>query len=95
MEIWINDEEIINRIYNRISDLSEENKLLYDNSNLSFQFNEIADKESALTHGFIIDFCLLTNTSYEYIVMGKTPICDSGEKNKLYKRLIEKNDFTI
>lgn len=95
MEIWIDDEDIINRIYNRISDLSEEYRSLYDNSNLPFQFNEIADKESALTHGFVIAFCLLTNTSYEYIVIGKMPICDSDEKNKLYKRLIEKNDFTI
>lgn len=95
MEIWIDDKEIINRIYNRISDLSEEHKSLYDNSNISLQFNEIVDEGSALTHGFIIDFCLLTNTSYEYIVIGKTPICDSGEKNKLYERLIEKKDFTI
>ena len=95
MEIWIDDKEVIDRIYNRISDLSVKVKSEYNNSNLSIQFNEIVDGESALTHDFVINFCLLTNTSYRYIILGKTPIYDSDEKNNLYKRLIEKNDFTI
>ena len=34
MEIWIRDEEIINRIMQRISELDEEITLKYSNSNL-------------------------------------------------------------
>lgn len=94
MEIWIEDNEIIDRIYNRISDLSEEVKLKYVNSNLSIEFNEIVDGNSALTHAFVIEFCILTNTSYRYLILGQTPIYDD-EKNNLYKRLIAKKDYTI
>ena len=37
MEIWIEDKEIIDRIYKRILDLSEDIKMRYDNSNLSIE----------------------------------------------------------
>lgn len=94
MEVWIDNNEIIDRIYNRISDLSEEIKLRYINSNICIEFNEIVDGNSALTHDFIIDFCILTNTSYKYLMLGQTPIYDD-EKNNLYKRLIAKKDYTI
>ena len=94
MEIWIEDKEIIDRIYKRILDLSEDIKMRYDNSNLSIEFNEIMDGEKELTHSFVIDFCMLTSTNYKYLVLGQTPIYDD-EKNNLYKRLIAKKDFTI
>lgn len=94
MEVWIDDNEIIDRIYNRISDLSEDVKLKYNNSNLSKVFYEIVDGEKELTHDFVIEFCILTSTSYRYLVLGQMPIYDN-EKNNLYKRLIAKKDYTI
>lgn len=95
MEIWIRDEEIINRIMQRISELDEEITLKYSNSNLSMDFYKIIDGENILTHDFIIEFCILTNTNYKYILLGQTPIYDVDNNNYLYKRLIANKDFSI
>ena len=47
------------------------------------------------THKDIIDFCIATNTSYRYIMIGEYPICDTDNKNLLYEKLIDKSDYTL
>lgn len=94
MEIWINDAEIIERINERIANLNNE-------KHTEIAQNGVASKimaaihDNKLTHEAVIDFCLATKTSYRYIVLGKSPICDTEQKNELYKRLIEKSDYTL
>lgn len=47
------------------------------------------------THKDIIEFCIATNTSYRYIMIGEYPICDTDNKNLLYEKLIDKSDYTL
>lgn len=94
MEVWINDAEIIGRINERIANLNTE-------THTGLTQNGIASKimaaihDGKLTHEAVIDFCLATQTSYRYIVLGVPPIYDTDKKNDLYKRLIEKSDYTL
>ena len=94
MEVWISDAEIIGRINERIASLNTE-------KHTELARNGIASKimaaihDNKLTHEAVIDFCLETQTSYRYIVLGVPPIYDTDKKNDLYKRLIEKSDYTL
>lgn len=94
MEIWINDAEIIARINDCIANLGDETHAkLAQNGIASRTMAAIHDNK--LTHEAVIDFCLATQTSYRYIVLGVSPIYDVDKKNELYKRLIEKSDYTL
>lgn len=95
MEIWIDDKEIIGRIQSRVSELSDDESVVYYNSDISMLLDNIFKGNAPLTHDIVIRFCIQTNTSYKYIVLGKNPVYDMDDSNRLYQRLIKKNDFTI
>jgi len=91
MEIWIKDNEIIERMKSVLKELSDEKKELYNNS----PYPVIVEQKKSITHKDVIEFCLLLNVSYKYIMIGIGSIIDIDEKNHLYESLIEKCDYTI
>ena len=95
MEVWINNKEIIDRICCRIENLSDNARVEYLKSDLPETFNMVRTGSKDLTHEFVIAFCILTNTSYKYIVLGISPIYDVVGKNNMYKHLIDKRDYSI
>ena len=94
MEVWINDAEIIERINHCVANLNDEKHAELAKNGIASKIMGIIH-DGKPTHEAVIDFCQATQTSYRYIVLGETPIYDTDGKNGLYKRLIEKSDYTL
>lgn len=93
MEIWINDKEIAQRITDRIAELSKHESDIDTKNIIGRMLTSLRNMD--FTHKDIIEFCIATNTSYRYIMIGEYPICDTDNKNLLYEKLIDKSDYTL
>lgn len=92
MNIIIDNAEILNRMHNRIAQLKTYDYSVDSNILDLYESIDHLKDDDYIT---LINFCLDTNTNYRHLILGETPICDTEGRNKLYKRLIDKKDFTL
>lgn len=97
MYIEFDDKEISNRIKQIIKDLKSQKKIksqadIARKIGISpQQFSEVLAGRNKMTPEFILNLCIETNISYEYITKGIAPIYDVDNKNELLKKIIFTN----
>lgn len=92
MNIEIQNEVILQRILDRLESLKKDNHI---SDEIYTDYKTIFSSPNDIDHGRVILFCIDTNTSYKYIVLGEYPIYDVDNTNTLYKELIDSGKYTI
>lgn len=91
MEIAIDNSVIFERIKNLLEEYYANNQI---SESIYSQYSAIRASDE-INHNVVIQFCIDTNTSYQYVILGNYPIYDVDNTNRFYKKLIEKGDYTI
>ena len=91
MEIAIDNDIILGRIKNLLEDYYANNQI---SESIYSQYSAIKAADE-INHNVVIQFCIDTNISYQYVILGSYPISDVDNTNRFYKKLIEKGDYTI